>query len=141
MTLEAPRELSAAQKAWVTRRARAQARADQVAVAKGVATPPPEKIDGEPIVQLYVDEPSTGTGFRRFVVLSVGPKYAVLFHPATLSTLRVERPTFDRWATPARSSRPRAIAAIIRRNMRQADRLEQRYSQTNAEQAIAILKA
>jgi|SRR5581483_12307170 len=139
MNLELSPTLSPAQKAWATRKARDRARASIAAVKVGIAAPSPVVAGGDKVVDLYLDDSRVGCGLRRFVVLEVGRKWVKLFSAPQLATVTVDRPTFDRWAKPARDAKPRKIAEIIRRNVAEAKRLELSFSESRAKQAVRIL--
>lgn len=80
-----------------------------------------------PVIALWVDDPAIGCGERVFVVLSVGPKWATLFSPASLDKVEVDRRVFDKKATTI-DAKPRRVLAILNRNAKAAKRLRRRYS-------------
>lgn len=118
--------MNPAEKAWATRRARA-------AAAAGIAVKPAEPVAkaqvmtqimarlDHPVVDLFIEEEAfgriVGYGRRRFVVVDADAQWVRLFSAAQLVDLRVPRITFDRYAKPATGSAPKAIAAIIKRNL------------------------
>lgn len=112
-------ELSPAKKAWLTRRLRDEARAEQAQrkqeAAEAAASVSP--LDGEKIVSYWCDDPTIGCGSRLFVVMDIGPQWVQLFYAPRLCHLRVDRVTFDKYAKPSRGSSPRKTVAIIEQAM------------------------
>jgi hypothetical protein len=90
------------------------------------------------VVEVYVDEARIGCGYRRFVVLSIGRKWALLFHAPTLHQVKFDRGTL---ATSARSieSAPTAVATIIRRNLKTAKRFVLKHSPRAAKLALSVI--
>src|ERR1700724_1969420 len=115
--------MNAAQRAWATRRATAAARADIVTLNQGVAAPAPAFKENKPVVDIALDDPKVGCGLRRYVVLDCGPRLVRLFCYPTLTTITIDRLTFDRKAKYARDSKAARITAIIRRNLKLADKI------------------
>ena len=123
MLKQSPAPMNAAQRAWATRRSREAARADIQKLNAGIATPAPAFKESKPVVDLWVDDAKIGCGRRRFVVLDCGPRVVRLFCYPLLTTIIVDRLTFDRSAKYARDSKPSKIADIIRANLKMADRI------------------
>ncbi len=140
MTTAAP-VLNPAQKAWITRRAKMAARASTaVTPAPSVARPPFTPIEipvnyrppqeapahepwaGPPAVSLYVDDNVVGSGARVFVVLGVDDRLATLFSPSQLITTRVARKYLEK-RFQTKGVNAKRVAAIIRRNVALADRI------------------
>jgi hypothetical protein len=100
-----------------------------------------------PLITIQLSEGearSVGTGYRVFVVLLVGRRWAQLFAPATLRRIALPRPAFDRFASEARGCRSARVASIIRRNLGIAKRTElARFDRARpwARAAIARLEA
>ena len=147
MLAETPAPLNAAQKAWATRRARQAARDDIKTISAGVSTPAPAYDPKKPVVDIWLDDVKVGCGTRRFVVLECGPRWVKLFYYPTLSTIRIDRLTFDRKARLATDSKKRTIANIIRRNVEQAKRINEHARKpvmpeggSAAKQALAVLR-
>jgi hypothetical protein len=118
-------------------RARYQARQDFAALRAGIKTPPP--VGNSPMVEMFVNEPRIGCGFRRFVVLSVGPRWAFLFHAPSLQQLKVDRVTFDRHARQTEFNQS-TVGTIIRRNLEQAERNQIRHSPRAAKFALSAIR-
>lgn len=118
-----PVHLSPAQRAWQTRRQMASVRADQETLKAGVAEPTPVLKTSKPVVDLWLDEPAVGCGQRRFVVLDVGERRVRLFYYPTLTSVTVDRLTFDRHAKYARDAKRGTITRIIRANLALADKI------------------
>jgi hypothetical protein len=149
MTALTPRtELTPAQKAWVTRRARDVARA--VIVTKRQGTDKLSPLAGEKIVSYAPSETEgdkvatdIGAGRRLYVVVAINDSEAVLFYAPQLKTVRVDRLSFDRYAKPSPKSSPRNTAKLIRERMAQWRRCfpdECELACNRAERAIAKLK-
>lgn len=117
--------MNAAQKAWATRRARAEARSTIATIKRGVENPSPAYDASKPVVDLWLDDNRIGCGQRRFIVLECGTKAVKLFYPPQLATITVDRVTFDRHAKPAADAKPRKLARIIRDNVAQAKRVNE----------------
>ena len=133
-------QLSAAQKAWETRRLRDAARADQQAREVLAAAPVPVPVEPVPAKESVVELLNAmGSGYRRFIVINVGPRTVSLFHAPTLATIEFDRLTFDRTAKPAPRVKPHILRDIIKRNMRTYDRLMLDYNAKNAELALTAL--
>jgi hypothetical protein len=92
------------------------------------------------MVELFIDEARTGAGFRRFVVLSVGSKWALLFHVPTLHQIKVDRATFDSRAR-ATDFNAATVAKIIRRNLATYERLKFQHSPRVAKLALSAIRA
>jgi len=92
------------------------------------------------IVDLYLADSRVGGGLRRYVVLREGRKWVSLFHFPNLSSLTVDRATYDRKASEARDAKPRTIKRIIRRNLAQAKRLGLPDGGARTKQALEVLK-
>lgn len=118
-----PQRLSPAQRAWQTRRALAAARADQEVIKAGITAPTQVLKTSKPVVDLWLDDVAVGCGQRRFVVLDVGERMVRLFYYPTLTTVTVDRLTFDRHARYARDAKRETITRIIRRNLALADKI------------------
>lgn len=116
--------LTAAQKAWETRRAKAEGRAlIEAAKVAAVAPPPPKTPAADArVVSLWLDRQDVGTGWRRYVVLDVGDRMVRLFSAAKLIAIDVTRAEFDRWAKPVRH-KGTTITAIIKANIAMVDRI------------------
>ena len=119
-------KLSPAQKAWETRRARDAARADIAAINRGIETKAPAFKESKPVVDINLDHHAIGSGTRRFVVLDCGKSFVRLFCYPTLTSITIDRLTFDRKAKYARDAKPATIAAIIRANLAMADRINEK---------------
>lgn len=112
-----------AQKAWETRRAKAEGRAAiEAAKVAAVAPPIPSPVADARHVQLWLDRQDVGCGYRRYTVLDVGDRVVRLFSASKLITIEVDRREFDRWAKPVRH-KGTTIAGIIRRNIALVDRV------------------
>lgn len=142
IALTAPAELSPAQKAWVTRRARDAQREIIETTKAGVDKPSP--LAGEKIVALQIDEDNEiGSGRRLYVVVEIGDRWVTLFHPPQLVNRRVDRLTFDRYARPSPASSPKKTVALIRqmaKTWRQCFPDEHEMACRRGERAIAALK-
>lgn len=141
LTTETAPALTAAQKAWQTRRLAAAARADIVALKKGIETPAP--IGDAAMVEINLDLPKIGCGFRRYLVMDIGPKMVALFYVPTLQVVRIDRLTFDRRAKKVTFGK-RVMTSLIRNNMEVRGRLFADHAETaqrlrDAETALAIL--
>jgi hypothetical protein len=114
--------LSPAQKAWETRRAKAEGRAlveKQNAIAEQAIVSP--RADAR-MVEIELDRSDVGCGRRRYVVLDIGPRMVRLVSAPSLIAIDVTREEFDRRAKAVRHN-GKTVAAIIRRNMALADRV------------------
>lgn len=80
------------------------------------------------MVQIFVDETNVGCGFRRFMVLEIGPRVVRLFSCASLENILVDRKRFERDAKPAKRAFKKELASIVRRNIAMADRANERVS-------------
>lgn len=119
--------LSPAQKAWQTRRLLAEQRAKVEAAAAIVAAAPPRsKLNplSSKMVEINLDRADVGCGWRRYVVLEVGPGWVKLFSAAMLKSVDIRRAEFDLKAKATKFDKA-AVAAIIRRNRAMADRLNE----------------
>ncbi len=149
-SLDTAPTLNAAQRAWITRRAKAAAArpdagpvmivpavqvrgiplpqverapfAPIVIPVNPVAQPKPEIAIESPICQLFVDDVSVGCGHRVFVVVMIEEKVVTLLSPSSLAVVRVDRKRFEKKA----DMRPRGVArhrvlAILRRNLAMID--------------------
>jgi hypothetical protein len=125
MLNQSPAPMNAAQRAWQTRRAKMAIQADRETLKAGVATPAPAFKESKPVVDIDIDHHATGCGMRRFVVLDCGQRLVRLFYYPTLTTIAIDRLTFDRKAKYARDSKPSKIAEIIRRNVALADKINE----------------
>jgi hypothetical protein len=116
------RELSPAQKAWETRRARAEAHAlqERWKAIETEATPSP--LQSARMIEIELDRPDVGCGRRRYIVLDIGPRKVRLFSAPSLISIDVTREEFDRRAKPAKHNGA-IVAGIIRRNIALADRV------------------
>ncbi|MCC8963744.1 transposase [Bradyrhizobium sp. Pear76] len=123
MLAEPVKEMSAAQKAWATRRARDAARADLETLNRGIETPPTAFRESKPVVDLNINHHAVGCGMRRYVVLDCGPRLVRLFSYSKLIAITVDRLTFDRKAIGARDAKRDVIASIIRRNIALAEKI------------------
>src|ERR1700692_273405 len=111
-------KLSPAQRAWETRRAKAEGRAIVEARHIEIAAPVTLSPLGEArMVSLWLDRQDVGCGLRRYIVLDVGAPLVRLFSAAKLLTIEVDRNEFDRYARPVRA-KARTISAIIKTNQR-----------------------
>lgn len=117
--------LSPQKRAWATRRAVAAIQADREILKAGIETPAPALKTSKPVVDMAVDHHALGCGMRRFVVLDCGDRAVRLFSYSQLTTITVDRLTFDRKARYARDSKRDKLIEILRRNVRQADRINQ----------------
>jgi hypothetical protein len=115
--------LNPQQRAWDTRRAKAEGRA-LIEAAKVAASEPvlPSPIAGARHVELWLDRADVGCGYRRYTVLDVGERVVRLFSAAKLLSIEVSRAEFDRWARPVRH-KGTLITTIIRRNVALVDRV------------------
>jgi hypothetical protein len=154
ITALTPRQI-AAQKAWVTMRARKAAlaaTAAPVAITPAVDVPaaPRQVIHNistsadlvvnvyrppvlEPVtefryVSIHLVDSNVGSGIREFVPLAMSSRDVRLFYPPSLECITIHRQEFDRNAVPVpprRYSRAR-LAAAIRRRIALADRINDR---------------
>lgn len=142
--------MSAAQKAWATRKAQGWTpkskrtetavrapQTDAVTVSKPQAEPDwmkPQVADlasrdaVEPAteleaIDLYVDRKEIGCGLRRFVVLGKGSHKVQLFCTSPMATILVDRREVDEKAMPARKFKPQVVACFIREKIARADRI------------------
>ncbi|WP_316227846.1 hypothetical protein [Bradyrhizobium sp. SZCCHNR3015] len=115
--------MNPAQKAWATRRAREAARADIRTLNAGIEKPSAVLKTSKPVVDINLDHHAIGCGLRRFVVLDCGPRLVKLFYYPTLTTVTIDRLTFDRKAKYARDAKRETIARIIRANLALADKI------------------
>jgi hypothetical protein len=116
--------LNPAQKAWETRRAKAEGRAIVEARKVEAATPPPppSPVADARHVELWLDRQDVGCGYRRYTVLEVGDRIVRLFSAAKLIAIDVDRREFDCWARPVRH-KGATITNIIKRNIVMVDRV------------------
>lgn len=114
-------KLSPAQKAWETRRAKAEGRAIVEArkVEPEVTVSP---LADTKMVQLWLDRQDVGCGLRRYIVLDIGARLVRLFSATKLITIEVDRAEFDRYARPVRA-KAKTICCIVKSNIRMADRI------------------
>lgn len=106
-------ELTAGQKAAETRRLHEEARELVRLQKEGVKEESPL---AENVMVSWYDE-----GWRPFVVVGLGEKWATLFQPATLQTLKVARVEFDRYAKPlGRKAPKKTVARVIRERLAEA---------------------
>src|SRR5262245_29880212 len=117
------------------KKAKEQVRATFTAIREGVSTPSPVT---SAMVDMYVDDRRVGCGFRRFVVLSVGRRWALLFHVPSLSQMKLDRRTFDTTARAVNYSK-RVVTSLIRVNLKQAERLGMRHSPRAAKLALSAM--
>jgi hypothetical protein len=124
MNIHQTKPLSPAQKAWETRRAKAEGRAIVEArkVEAAAPPPPPSPASDARHVELWLDRQDVGCGYRRYTVLDVGPRVVRLFSAAKLIAIDIDRCEFDRWAKPVRH-KGATVARIIRQNIAMADRV------------------
>jgi hypothetical protein len=117
-------ELSPQQKAWETRRAKAEGRAiiEARKVEAAAPPPPPSPVADARHVELWLDRQDVGCGYRRYTVLEVGDRVVRLFSASKLIAIDVDRREFDRWARPVRH-KGATVAGIIRRNFALVDRV------------------
>lgn len=137
--LAATPELSPAQKAWVTRRARDAQREIITTTKTGIGAPSP--LDGETIVSMVVND---DVGRRLYVVLEIGDRWVTLFYVPQLAAQRVDRLSFDRYARPSPESSPRKTARLIRQQMntwKQCFPDEHEMACRRGERAISVLKS
>lgn len=115
--------LNPAQRAWETRRAKAEGRA-MVEAAKVAAVQPaaPSPLADARHVQLWLDRQDVGCGYRRYTVLEVGERTVRLFSASKLIAIDVSRAEFDRWARPVRH-KGTTLTGIIKRNIALVDRV------------------
>lgn len=134
--VEAPAELTAGQKAAESKRLKIEARARIEEEARGVESASP--LEDSRMVSMSIADRRIGTGWRPFVVLGIGKRDVLLFQPATLVTLKVERRSFDKFARPlSRTQAPKkTVRRIIRERMEEASRLQRRFSKTAARLAL-----
>ncbi|MBR0693636.1 hypothetical protein [Bradyrhizobium lablabi] len=123
MLQNSPKPMNAAQRAWATRRAMKAIQTDRETLKAGIETPAPAFKESKPVVDLNIDHHAIGCGMRRYVVLEVGPRLVRLFYYPTLTTITVDRLTFDRKAKYARDSKRDVVARIIRQNLALADKI------------------
>lgn len=97
--------MTAGQKAAETRRLHEEAREFARLQKEGVKEESPL---AESVMVSWYDE-----GWRPFVVVGLGEKWATLFQPATLTTLKVARVEFDRYAKPLGRKAPKKSAARV----------------------------
>ena len=147
MLLEAPVPMNAAQKAWATRRARDAARDDIKTLNVGVQVPSVAYDPSRPVVDLNIDDPRVGCGWRRYVVLECGTRWVKLFYYPLLTIVTIDRLTFDRKAKVAKDAKKRTISRIIRANLQQARRINAQAKKpvmaeggVRAKQALAMLR-
>lgn len=147
MLAEYAAPISAAAKAWATRRARDAARVEIAAIKAGVTKPSPAYDPDKPVVDLWLDDARVGCGQRRYIVLEVGTKAVKLFYPPQLVLITVDRVTFDRHARPARDAKVRKLARIIRDNIASAKRVNEAAGRpvmpdggARAKQALKVLR-
>lgn len=118
-------ELSPAQKAWETRRAKADGRAIVEARKIEAASAPPAVMSPASEarhVKLWLDRQDVGCGYRRYTVLDVGDRTVRLFSASKLIAIDVDRREFDQWAKPVRH-KGTTISNIIKRNIAMVDRV------------------
>jgi hypothetical protein len=125
MLAEPIKPMSAAQKAWATRRARDSARVEIATIKAGVSRPSAAFDPDKPVVDLWLDDIKVGCGQRRYVVLECGTKWVRLFYPPRLISLTIDRVTFDRHAKPATNAKPKVLRRIIRDNVAMAKRINE----------------
>jgi len=125
MNFHQTKPLTPAQKAWETRRAKAEGRAIVEARKIEAAAPPPETISPAADarhVQLWLDRQDVGCGYRRYTVLDVGDRTVRLFSASKLIAIDVDRREFDQWAKPVRH-KGTTVSNIIKRNIAMVDRV------------------
>jgi hypothetical protein len=91
-------------------------------------------------IQLYLDDSRIGSGYRRFLVLEVGRKWATLFYAPTLAKLRlpieaVERnPSYEEVETNRR-----LLRRLIKDAVKTRKRLGLGYSEDAVKTALDML--
>jgi hypothetical protein len=115
--------LSPAQRAWETRRAKAEGRA-MVEARKVEPEVTVSPLADAKMVQLWLDRQDVGCGLRRYIVLDIGARLVRLFSAAKLITIDVDRAEFDRYARPVRA-KAKTMQSIIKANVSLADRVNQ----------------
>lgn len=132
-------ELSPAQKAWATRKARDQYRANAEAAKAPVVTASP--LAGAKIVTINLPESKIGCGYRTFVVIEIGTKWVTLFYQPTLQNIRIARLDFDRRARPEPGATPRRTARLIRKKIEQWQLLNPEDCELAVKRGRAALRA
>lgn len=107
---EAP-EMTAGQKAAATRAALEEARRAQAARRNGIAEPSSLK-DCIAVEMFCGDGCKIGSGHRNLVVVEINAREAVLFYPATLTTIKIARIDFEKDAKPYVTTTAKLLARI-----------------------------
>jgi hypothetical protein len=91
------------------------------------------------LVTLWTDEhPILGSGERHLIVSSIGRTKAHLYSASLMAGAEIDLPTFDRHAQPYDGDL-RKVERILKRNRSEYRRLKLRYSEAQAQAALAAL--
>lgn len=107
---EGPAEMTAGQKAAETRRLLEEARAKLEAIKAGVEAP--SDLADAFAVELNVDDAKVGCGQRSFVVVAIDIRTVTLFNVPTLTTIQIDRITFEQDAKPYKTTKAKQLARI-----------------------------
>lgn len=92
------------------------------------------------IIRLWTDHRAVGCGERVFVVLAVGPKWAELYHCATMTPFKVDAQQL-RHAIFLPDARPRVLLRQIRERRAVYRAARREYSKIACREARDLLKA
>ena len=84
-----------------------------------------------------------GDGYRRLLVLTVGPKFTTLLYLPTVTLVHMDNRDLgrNRTARPAEDANPRALRRILRNNVRERKQNKLRFSTRAAKLAAELLEA
>jgi hypothetical protein len=107
---DGPAEMTAGQKAAETRRLLEEARAKLKALKAGVQTP--SDLADAFAVEMNIDDAKVGCGLRTFIVVEINVRAVTLFNVPTLTTITVDRISFEQDAKPYKTTKAKQLARI-----------------------------
>lgn len=87
---------------------------------------PPGLVEEFSMVEIWLDDPAIGCGYRRLIVVSRDDRIVKLLCPSTLNLVNVDRKLFEKRSKPARKVCRSTIGEIIRKRRDLADRVNGR---------------